>query len=60
MIDIHCITYEHYPLKKVLMHRPEVELASVTEETLDYFHFSAVPDREKFLEEFDQLVAAFR
>ncbi len=60
MVDIHCITYEHYPLKKVLMHRPEVELASVTEETLEYFHFSAVPDPEKFLEEFDQLVAAFR
>ena len=60
MIDIHRITFEHYPLRKVLMHRPEVELAAVTEETLDYFHFSAVPDRDKFLEEFDQLVAALR
>lgn len=60
MIDISHITYEHYPLKKVLMHRPEIELSSVTEDTLDYFHFSAVPDREKYLEEFDQLVAAFQ
>jgi arginine deiminase len=60
MIDISCITYEHYPLKKVLMHRPEIELSSVTEDTLDYFHFSSVPDPEKFLEEFDQLVSAFQ
>ncbi len=59
MIDIRRITYEHYPLKKVLMHRPEVELPMVTEQTLEYFHFSAVPDPEVFLQEFDGLKAAF-
>jgi N-dimethylarginine dimethylaminohydrolase len=58
LIDTSRITYEHYPLKKVLMHRPEVELSMVTEETLDYFHFAAVPDVDKFLQEFDALVAA--
>jgi arginine deiminase len=60
MIDISRLAYEHAPLKKVLMHRPEVELATVTEETLTYFNFAAVPDREIFLEEFDGLVAALR
>ncbi len=60
MIDIRCITHEHKPLKKVLMHRPEIELPMVTEDTLEYFHFSAVPDIDRFLEEFDLLVAAFR
>ena len=58
MIDTDRITYEHYPLKKVLMHRPEVELSMVTEETLDYFHFAAVSDVDKYLKEFDGLVAA--
>lgn len=60
MIDIHSINYEHYPLKKVLMHRPGIELSCVTEETLEYFHFSAVPNIDKFMEEYDQLVAAFQ
>jgi arginine deiminase len=60
MIDISRITLEHYPLKKVLMHRPEVELPMVTEETLEYFHFAAVPDIDGFLQEFDGLVAAFQ
>jgi N-dimethylarginine dimethylaminohydrolase len=59
MVDITNITHEHYPLRKVLMHRPEVELAMLTEETLGYFNFSAVPDIDGFLEEFDTLVAAF-
>ncbi|NLE43610.1 MAG: hypothetical protein GX620_02715 [Chloroflexi bacterium] len=59
MIDISRIAQEHLPLKKVLMHRPEVELAAVTEETLEYFHFADVPDVDEFLWEFDQLVAAF-
>jgi N-dimethylarginine dimethylaminohydrolase len=60
MIDISRIAYEHYPLTKVLMHRPEAELAQVTEERLSYFNFAAVPDVDRFLEEFDALVAAFR
>jgi N-dimethylarginine dimethylaminohydrolase len=60
MININRITYEHYPLKKVLMHRPEVELACVTEDTLTYFNFAAVPNVDKFLQEFDTLVAAFQ
>jgi N-dimethylarginine dimethylaminohydrolase len=60
MIDTGRITYEHYPLKKVLMHRPEGELALVTEETLDYYHFAAVPDADRFLQEFDELVAALK
>jgi len=60
MIDIHSITYEHYPLKKVLMHRPEVELTSVTEDTLSYFNFAAVPNIDRFLQEFDILVEALR
>ena len=60
MIDISRIAHEHYPLKKVLMHRPEVELAALTEDSLDYFHFSAVPDIDRFLREFDALVAALR
>jgi N-dimethylarginine dimethylaminohydrolase len=60
MIDISRIAHEHLPLKKVLMHRPEVELAALTEDTLDYFHFSEVPDIDRFLEEFDALVAALR
>lgn len=60
MIDASKIAYEHYPLKKVLMHRPEKELAMVTEATLNYFNFAAVPDIDGFLAEFDTLVAAFR
>ena len=60
MIDISRISHEHYPLKKVLMHRPEVELSELTEETLDHFHFSAVPDIDRFLDEFDALVAALQ
>jgi N-dimethylarginine dimethylaminohydrolase len=60
MIDISQIAYEHYPLTKVLMHRPEAELAQVTEDRLGYFNFAAVPNVERFLEEFDALVAAFR
>jgi N-dimethylarginine dimethylaminohydrolase len=60
MIDTGRITYEHYPLKKVLMHRPEAELGLVTDETLDYYHFAAVPDVDRFLQEFDALVAALK
>src|SRR5262245_28981740 len=60
MIDISQVAYEHYPLTKVLMHRPEVELAQVTEDRLGYFNFAAVPDIDRFLDEFDALVAAFR
>ena len=56
MIDISRIAYEHFPLSKVLMHRPEAELAQVTEERLGYFNFAAVPDIDRFLEEFDALV----
>ncbi len=58
MIDTTHIACEHDPLKKVLMHRPEVELSMVTEDTLDYFHFAAVPDVDKYLEEFDDLMTA--
>ncbi len=47
-IDISRIPYEHYPLKKALIHRPETELASVTEETLEYFNFASVPNIGKF------------
>src|SRR5215212_9372616 len=60
MIDISQIAYEHHALTKVLMHRPEAEIAQVTEDRLSYFNFSAVPDSDGFLEEFDALVAAFR
>jgi arginine deiminase len=60
MIDISKIAYEHYPLTKVLMHRPEAELVHVTEDRLSYFNFAAVPNIDRFLEEFDALVAAFR
>jgi N-dimethylarginine dimethylaminohydrolase len=60
MIDLSRIAYEHAPLKKVLMHRPEVELSMVTEDTLSYFNFAAVPDVDDFLDEFDALAEAFR
>jgi N-dimethylarginine dimethylaminohydrolase len=60
MIDLSRIAYEHAPLKKVLMHRPDTELAMVTEESLSYFNFAAVPNIDRFLEEFDTLVAAFQ
>lgn len=60
MIDISRLAYEHAPLKKVLMHRPEVELPMVTEQTLTYFNFAAVPKIDTFLEEFDGLVAALQ
>jgi N-dimethylarginine dimethylaminohydrolase len=60
MIDTSRITYEHHPLKTVLMHRPEVELRMVTEDTLDYFHFAAVPDADEFLKEFDALVGTLQ
>jgi N-dimethylarginine dimethylaminohydrolase len=60
MIDISRITYEHYPLNKVLMHRPGEELKAVTEDTLRYFNFAAVPDPEGFQREFDALADAFR
>jgi N-dimethylarginine dimethylaminohydrolase len=60
MIDLTRIAIEHAPLRKVLMHRPHAELPMVTEERLDYFNFAAVPDVDRFLEEFDALVAAFQ
>ena len=60
MIDISRIAHERYPLKKVLMHRPDVELSMVTEDTLDYFHFAAVPDPDRFLQEFDALIEALQ
>jgi N-dimethylarginine dimethylaminohydrolase len=60
MIDISRITYEHNPLTKVLMHRPEVELTSVTKQTLGYFNYSAVPNVDRFLQEFDVLVATLQ
>ncbi|GAB4121761.1 MAG: hypothetical protein Fur005_34640 [Roseiflexaceae bacterium] len=59
MIDRRFIPYEHAPLTKVLMHRPAAELPMVTEQTLSYFNFAGVPDVDRFLEEFDALVAAF-
>jgi len=60
MIDTSRIAYEHYPLKKVLMHRPETELTMLNDATLGYFNFAAVPDIDGFLVEFDTLVAAFQ
>ncbi len=53
------IAYEHEPLKKVLMHRPTREIASVTRDKLSYFNFADVPDPAVFLAEFDALKAAF-
>lgn len=60
MIDLRHIAHEHHPLKKVLMHRPHLELPMVTEDRLAYFNWAAVPDIDRFLDEFDALVAAFR
>lgn len=60
MIDTSRIAHEHAPLKRVLMHRPGAELAQLTEDRLAYFNFAALPDAERFLEEFDALAAALR
>lgn len=60
MIDTSRIAHEHAPLRKVLMHRPGAELTQLTEDRLAYFNFAALPDADRFLEEFDALAAALR
>jgi len=46
-------------LKTVLMHRPGAELGVVTEANLREFNFDAPVDRDKFLREYDAMLALF-
>ena len=47
-------------LARVLMHRPGPELARVTPETLREFHFARPVDGEKFVADYDAMLALFR
>ncbi len=60
MIDLSLIAHEHRTLSKVLMHRPGPELLKVTENTVPYFNFAAVPDVDGFMREYDAFVDAVR
>lgn len=46
-------------LKKVIVHRPGVELSHVTPETLQEFHFVKPVNQEKFAAEYDAMLALF-
>lgn len=60
MINLSTIAHEHLPLRKVLMHRPGRELQAVTEQTLRYFNFAAVPNIDGYMAEFEALADAIR
>lgn len=47
-------------LRKVLMHRPGLEILQVTKENLSYYRFKGPPNLEKMQEEFDAFVNALR
>ena len=47
-------------LERVIMHRPGPELGKVTPETLREFHFSRPVDRERFVADYDALLALMR
>ena len=47
-------------LERVLMHRPGPELGKVTPETLREFHFARPVDGEKFVADYDAMLALFR
>lgn len=47
-------------LRKVLMHRPGLEILQVTKENLAYYRFRDPPNLEKMQEEFDAFVNALR
>ncbi|MFQ6123705.1 MAG: dimethylarginine dimethylaminohydrolase family protein [Candidatus Heimdallarchaeota archaeon] len=47
-------------LRKVLMHRPGLEILQVTKENLSYYRFKTPPNLEKMQEEFDAFVDALR
>jgi N-dimethylarginine dimethylaminohydrolase len=47
-------------LARVIVHRPGPELDQVTPETLREFHFTRPVDREKFVADYDAMLALFR
>jgi arginine deiminase len=47
-------------LRRVLMHRPGLELDLVTSDNLEEFHFAKPVNRDKFVAEYDQMLALFR
>ena len=47
-------------LERVIMHRPGPELGKVTPETLREFHFTRPVDAEKFVADYDALLAVVR
>ena len=47
-------------LQRVIVHRPGRELDKVTPETLREFHFARPVDREKFVADYDAMLALFR
>ena len=47
-------------LERVLVHRPGPELDKVTPDTLREFHFARPVDREKFVADYDAMLALFR
>ena len=47
-------------LERVIVHRPGPELDKVTPETLREFHFTRPVDREKFVADYDSMLALFR
>lgn len=51
---------EHLPLRRLLLHRPRPEdLRWITPDRLAYHGFASVVDPERFLQQYDAMVAAF-
>lgn len=46
-------------LKRVLMHRPGIELRRVTSNTLEEFHFQRPVDEERFIKEYEGMMQLF-
>lgn len=46
-------------LKRVIVHRPGVELSCVTPETLQEFHFAKPVNQERFTADYDEMLALF-
>jgi N-dimethylarginine dimethylaminohydrolase len=47
-------------LHRVLMHRPGIELARVTDRSLAEFHFRRPVERERFVQEYELMLGRFR
>ena len=47
-------------LKRVIMHRPGVELNKVTDQTLKEFNFTRPVDPERFVSDYDAMLSVFQ